>query len=67
MKTHTVTLRNSFHGTSVNIRTASENAASAWYDLDHQAYIGCTYSKRKIARIKRALCGSSDCKCGTVR
>lgn len=67
------TLQNRYHNTSVNIRTAL-----SWEQIDEMAYHAnrelvqhrTAQDRRIIAlhrRIKFALCGSADCKCGTVR
>jgi len=67
------TLKNSFHGTSVQIRSSL-----AWEEIEELS----NQAKRKLPRdrsrhdkqmirlanrIKTTLCGSADCKCGTVR
>jgi hypothetical protein len=67
------TLINSLHNTSVNIRTNL-----AWEQIDEMAYFArreptryrTAQDRRVLAlhrRIKLALCGAYDCKCGTVR
>lgn len=67
------TLTNSFHNTSVRIKSPL-----SWDQIDDIAY----HARRELTRyrtrqdrnilalhrrIKNALCGSVDCKCGTVR
>jgi hypothetical protein len=59
-----ITLKNSFHGTEVEIFSESEIPSEAWLNmqLDQSA------KGRKIERrIRKALCGMSNCKCGIVR
>lgn len=67
------TLTNSFHGTSTRIRSSltweqiEEEAHHARRCMPYQRTAG---DRRTIAlhrRIKSALCGSSTCRCGTVR
>jgi hypothetical protein len=67
------TLSNSYHNTSVRIRTQL-----TWEQIDDMTY----HARREFARyrtpqdrrvlalhrrIKSVLCGAADCKCGTVR
>jgi hypothetical protein len=67
------TLTNSYHNTSVRIRTDL-----TWDQIEDMVYhvrreftrYRTPQDRRVLAlhrRIKSALCGMSDCKCGTVR
>lgn len=67
------TLHNRYHNTSVRIRTDL-----SWDQIEEMAYHAhreCTryrtaQDRRILAlhrRIKSALCGATDCRCGTVR
>ena len=67
------TLTNSLHNTSTRTRSTL-----SWEQIDNMAYHARrvltryrTAQDRRILalrrRIKSALCGISDCKCGTVR
>lgn len=56
------TLTNSFHQTSIRIRSTL-----TWEQIEHRAYSGDKAAKRLKARIRKTLCGMADCKCGTVR
>ena len=53
------TLRNSLHGTSVNVRC---DGVQHIYDE-----VVITPTKRQWRRIERTLCGMSDCTCGGIR
>lgn len=59
-----ITLKNSFHGTQVEIHSESATAQEAWLEaqLDQSAN-----GRDTERRIRKALCGVSDCKCGIVR
>jgi hypothetical protein len=67
MKTYTLT--NSFHNTSARILDVPglRDASEAWDRLQTAEHHGDATAKRKIARIRRALCGAQGCKCGVVR
>jgi hypothetical protein len=58
----TITLKNSFHQTSVSVRVPYEVAGSGmeygWLERERPA---------TARRVKRTLCGMSDCKCGIIR
>lgn len=67
------TLRNTYHNTSVRIKSAL-----SWEQIDEMAHRAeskpvphRTADERRILAlrlgIKRALCGSKNCTCGTVR
>lgn len=64
----TLKLANSFHNTSTTIRVTdpSQDQHKAWTELQVQAWDDAK-AAAKVRRIKRALCGMSDCCCGTVR
>jgi hypothetical protein len=46
-----ITLRNNFHNTKVRVRIG----------------VGEQLSESQLARVRRELCGVSDCACGVVR
>ena len=68
----TVTLSNSFHGTSTKVRVPH-----SWADSQHSVteylYIEATNfkatpaAKARFRRVSNALCGISDCCCGGIR
>ena len=67
------TLENSFHNTSIRIRT-TVSWDEICYEIYHIRRNPCRYhskaDKNLLAlhrRIKNRLCGMADCKCGTVR
>jgi hypothetical protein len=72
------TLKNSFHNTEITITVPDdirERQLSAWDYVqlqDHQAaqdrktYANSS-SHRLLLKIKKTLCGTSDCSCGIVR
>ena len=65
----TVTLRNSFHHTEVRVRVPATEQERAWDWIQERAY-GANDDKAakvRLHRVRRTLCGSADCKCGTVR
>ena len=64
-----VTLKNSFHGTEIAILHEEDNAADAWQEIQSAAAMEYHYgpARRRLARIRNRLCGSTDCKCGVVR
>jgi len=67
------TLTNSFHNTSVRIRSAltvEQIFDAAWQAECHRPYNQSRADKLAIAlrkRISRKLCGIKGCTCGTVR
>lgn len=69
-KYNIVTLTNSFHGTSVNVRTKADSQSEAWFEIQAAVY-GQTNptaaAKARLRRVQNALCGSEGCHCGTVR
>ena len=62
----TITLKNSFHNSSVRVRVPDTDS-DHWLDLRIAAHEGDESAKRKVQRIRRTLCGSGGCQCGTVR
>ena len=48
----TITLRNNFHNSEVNVRIAE------W---------GATLTESQAKRVRKELCGLSECTCGAVR
>lgn len=68
-KKHKVTLHNKFHGTAVRVLVPTEitDQREAWYYLQEQANFGGPTERRRLARVRRALCPLSTCKCGVLR
>ena len=66
---HKITLTNSFHGTStaVLVPDSIANQRDAWLHLQAAANDGGTTERRRLARVRRALCPHSDCQCGGLR
>lgn len=65
-----MTLRNSFHNTSCVILTSQETERDAWLEIQYDAkfaHFPTKAAKKKYRRVYKALCGMTDCKCGTVR
>lgn len=64
------TLRNSFHGTEVRVRSAAETPDEAWFEIQAAVYaqaLPTPAARARLRRVENALCGSADCRCGTVR
>ena len=68
-KMHKVTLSNAFHGTSTVVLVPNEvqGQHEAWLLLQEQANDGGARERRRLNRVRRALCPSSTCKCGGLR
>ena len=68
-KTHKVQLTNEFHGTAVTVQVPAriKNQYDAWLYLQEQASHGVPADRRRLARVRRALCPWRDCQCGTLR
>lgn len=62
-----ITLRNDFHNTEVTILTSADSPREAWEEIQLGICAHDPGSIRKARRIEKALCGMSDCRCGTVR
>ena len=64
-----ITLTNSFHGTRTNVLVPDSiaNQRDAWLHLQAAANDGGTTERRRLARVRRALCPHSDCQCGGLR
>ena len=64
-----ITLHNSFHGTRTVVRVPDniKDQVSAWLLLQEQANDGSARERRRLARVRRALCPHSDCQCGGLR
>ena len=64
-----ITLHNSFHGTRTVVRVPDniKDQVSAWLLLQEQANDGSARERRRLARVRRALCPHSDCACGGLR
>jgi len=70
MKNARITLRNTFHGTECAVLLPriykDEPSANPWHFIE----LNSSHDKaqrRRMQRVKRLLCGVSDCKCGVVR
>jgi len=68
-KKHKITLRNTFHGTActVLVPTGITDQREAWLYLQEEANFGGPTERRRLARVRRALCPLSTCKCGVLR
>jgi len=68
-KMHKVVLHNSFHGTSTTVLVPDSvaNQRDAWLHLQEQANDGGSTERRRLNRVRRALCPIRDCKCGGLR
>lgn len=68
-KTHKITLTNAFHGTTCTVLVPTDitDQREAWYYLQEQANFGGCTERRRLARVRRALCPLSTCKCGVLR
>lgn len=66
---HKITLTNSFHGTSTTVLVPDSvaNQRDAWLLLQEQANDGSARERRRLARVRRALCPYADCQCGGLR
>jgi hypothetical protein len=69
LKHHTVTLSNSFHNTSVNVRGPWETPEQAWFTIQCECFGDrpTKAAKACYGLIYKALYGMSDCTCGVVR
>lgn len=65
-KAYSYTLENSFHGTSTTVRFAYP-VEDPWMEIQMDANDGVTGAAQRLRRVRKALCGNKDCKCGTVR
>lgn len=65
-----IELRNSFHGTSVIVRSSASTPAEAWFEIQAAVH-GVTHptpaARARLRRVELALCGIAGCACGTVR
>ncbi len=67
---NTIILTNSFHNTSVKVRTAVDNQQEAWFEIQaavHGQAHPTAAARAKLRRVEKSLCGIEDCKCGIVR
>ena len=66
---HKITLHNSFHGTRTTVRVPSsiKDQIDAWLHLQVAANDGSSTERRRLDRVRRALCPHSDCQCGGLR
>jgi hypothetical protein len=66
---HKITLENSFHCTRTVVRVPDniKDQVSAWLLLQEQANDGSARERRRLARVRRALCPHADCQCGGLR
>ena len=69
MRKHKVVLRNSFHGTSTTVLVPDsiKDQNDAWWHIQWQANDGGARERRRLARVRRALCPHADCQCGGLR
>lgn len=69
MKRIKIRLENSFHNTHVIVVSTPEieenDGIFDW--LRYRTFDGDANARRRLARVKAALCGSRDCTCGVVR
>jgi len=73
IKLHRFTLSNSFHNTETRVlsrwRDGETSQHQVWGEMEDEAnreyYSGP--ARARLNRARRALCGMSDCTCGTVR
>ena len=68
-KMHKITLHNSFHNTTCTVLVPNgiQDQHEAWLLLQELANDGGSTERRRLARVRRALCPSSTCKCGGLR
>jgi hypothetical protein len=70
---HKFTLTNSFHGTSTSVlcdyRDGEVSQIQVYSDLVDAASREYRFgpARRRLNRVRNALCGFSGCTCGTVR
>ena len=66
---HKITLHNSFHGTRTVVRVPDniKDQIDAWLHLQAAANDGGSTERRRLARVRRALCPHADCQCGGLR
>ena len=66
---HKITLTNSFHGTctTVLVPDSIKDQNDAWWHIQWQANDGGARERRRLSRVRRALCPHSDCQCGGLR
>ena len=59
----------SFHNTRINVLVNADNESEAWEEIQLAAYgrQPTEAAKARLRRIRKTLCGMSDCACGTVR
>ena len=71
MKMITYSLTNSYHNTECIVKIPSDWAylseRQIFERIEEMSYRGSVLAKRKLQRIRKTLCGATDCKCGTVR
>jgi hypothetical protein len=69
MTEHKITLNNAFHGTAVQVVVPASisDQYAAWCYLQEQAIRCGSTERRRLARVRRALCPWHDCKCGVLR
>ena len=68
-KMHKITLSNRFHNTEVSILAPMgiDTEVEAWMWLQEQGYHFHSPRRSTYLRVRRVLCGMSDCSCGIVR
>ena len=66
---HKITLTNSFHSTRATVRVPDniKDQIDAWLHLQVAANDGGSAERRRLNRVRRALCPHADCQCGGLR
>ena len=67
---NTITMTNSFHNTSVRVRTEADGQQEAWFEIQaavHGQAHPTAAARAKLRRVEKVLCGSAGCECGIVR
>lgn len=69
-----ITLKNSFHGTQITILAENHESPGDFIErLEITAYRRdiprkvSQSAQKRLSKITKALCGMSDCSCGTIR
>lgn len=67
---HRIKLVNEFHGTSTTVMsdaTTGDDAYTAiWFVATYGKPEFAKPARRVLARVKKALCGQDDCRCGSI-
>jgi len=64
-----ITLTNTFHHTTctVIVPAGIANQRDAWEHLQELAHRGGPADRRRLTRVRQALCPWNDCRCGVLR